>query len=161
MVAVLLVAMTTVGAAGLTDDAWPFAPFRMFAHAVSPTGNVTKVEFVGTTESGRTMRMDALAFGLRRAEVEGQQNDRGRLTAAQMAALFSEWNRRHPADPLVSLEFRKLGKTLVDGKPVSSFTRTIQTWPTSAAASEKGAGSTGEGSTDSVPVGSGSTGGGG
>ena len=135
LVAVLLVGMTTVGAAGLTDDAWPFAPFRMFAHAVQPTGNVTKVEFVGTTESGRTMRMDALEFGLRRAEVEGQQGRGGRLTNAQMAGLVAEWNRRHRSDPLVSLEFRKLGKTLVDGRPVSSFTRTIQTWPRTGAGS--------------------------
>lgn len=129
--AVLLVGMTAVGAVGLTDDAWPFAPFRMFAHAVKPTGRVTKVEFLGTTESGLELRMDALEFGLRRAEVEGQQGRGGRLSDAQMAALVSSYNDRHPSDPLVELEFRKLGKNLVDGEPVSSFSDTIQVWPES------------------------------
>lgn len=128
--AAALVGLTVVGAVGLTDDAWPFAPFRMFAHAVKPTGRVTKVEFLGTTESGREMRMDALEFGLRRAEVEGQQGRGGRLTDEQMAALVEGWNRANPADPLVELQFRKLGKNLVDGEPVSSFDETIQVWPT-------------------------------
>ncbi len=127
--AAALVVLTVVGAVGLTDDAWPFAPFRMFAHAVKPTGRVTKVEFRGTTESGREMRMDALEFGLRRAEVEGQQGRGGRLTDEQMAGLVEVWNRDHPSDPLVQLEFRKLGKNLVDGEPVSSFEETIQVWP--------------------------------
>lgn len=129
LVAVLLVAMTAIGAAGLTDDAWPFAPFRMFAHAVKPDGRVTKVEFLGTTRSGDEIRLDALAFGLRRAEVEGQQGRGGRLTDEQMAELVATYNRAHPSDPLVELELRKLGKDLVDGEPVSSFTETVQVWP--------------------------------
>jgi hypothetical protein len=129
LVAVVLVVMTAIGAAGLTDDAWPFAPFRMFAHAVKPDGRVTKVEFVGTTESGEELRLDALAFGLRRAEVEGQQGRGGRLSDEQMAALVATYNDDHSSDPLVSLEFRRLGRDLVDGEPVSSFTETIQEWP--------------------------------
>ncbi|UDY37749.1 hypothetical protein [Dermatobacter hominis] len=129
LVAVVLVAMTAIGAAGLTDDAWPFAPFRMFAHAVKPDGRVTKVDFVGTTASGEELRLDALAFGLRRAEVEGQQGPGGRLTHEQMADLVATYNAANPSDPLVALEFRRLGKDLVDGEPVSSFTETIQEWP--------------------------------
>lgn len=129
LIAVLLVGMTAIGAAGLTDDAWPFAPFRMFAHAVKPDGRVTKVEFLGTTRSGDEIRLDALAFGLRRAEVEGQQGRGGRLTDEQMSELVATYNRTHASDPLVELEFRKLGKDLVDGEPVSSFTETIQVWP--------------------------------
>jgi hypothetical protein len=129
LVAVVLVGMTAIGAAGLTDDAWPFAPFRMFAHAVKPDGRVTKVEFVGTTRSGDEIRLDALEFGLRRAEVEGQQGRGGRLSDEQMADLVAAYDDAHPSDPLESLEFRKLGKDLVDGKPVSSFTETIQVWP--------------------------------
>ena len=131
LLAVVLVAMTAIGAAGLTDDAWPFAPFRMFAHAVKPDGRVTKVDFVGTTASGAQRRLDALAFGLRRAEVEGQQGRGGRLTDQQMADLVATYNQAHPSDPLVALEFRRLGKDLVDGEPVSSFTETVQRWPAS------------------------------
>ncbi len=129
VLAVVLVVMTVVGAVALTDDNWPFAPFRMFAHAVKPDGRVVKVDFIGTTRSGRTIHLDASAFGLRRAEVEGQQDRHARILTRQMHALFDEYNRAHPHDPLVHLEFRQLGSVLVDGKPVSRFQRSLQTWP--------------------------------
>lgn len=126
--AVLLVALTVIGATALTDDDWPFAPFRMFSHAVQPTGRVTKVDFTGVTESGRTLRLDASAFGLRRAEVEGQQSPSGHLTREQMASLAAVWNAAHRSDPLVELRLRKSGRMLVDGRPESSYQRIIQTW---------------------------------
>lgn len=125
---VALVAMTVIGSVAFTDDAWPFAPFRMFSVAVRPNGSVVKVDFLGTTASGRTLQLDAAAFGLRRAEVEGQQGDRGRLTDQQLAALAAGYNRAHPADPLVELRFRRLGRRLVDGEPGASYVRVLQTW---------------------------------
>jgi len=127
-VAVVLVLLTVMGATGFTDDDWPFAPFRMFAHAVKPTGRVAKVDFTGVTRSGRRHRFDASAFGLRRAEVEGQKSLSGRLTEEQMAGLAAVWNEAHPADPLVELRFRKIGQNLVDGRPVSYFSRVVQVW---------------------------------
>jgi hypothetical protein len=126
---VLLIGMTVIGSIAFTDDAWPFAPFRMFSVAVKPNGRIVKVDFVGTTASGRTLHLDASAFGLRRAEVEGQQGAGGRLTSAQLAALAREWNRDHPSDPLVRLQFRRLGRTLHGGEPGRSFERILQTWP--------------------------------
>lgn len=129
VVAVVVVVMTVVGAAALTDDSWPFAPFRMFSVAVKPNGRVVKVDFLGTTASGRTIHLDAEAFGLRRAEVEGQQGAHGRLTLTQMGALFRTWNRSHPDDPLVRLEFRLLGRKLVGGRPVSSYSRILEVYP--------------------------------
>ena len=131
-VAVLVVVMTVIGAAALTDDSWPFAPFRMFSVAVKPDGRVVKVDFIGTTESGRKVHLDAEAFGLRRAEVEGQQGRHGRLTMTQMGALFRTWNRAHPDDPLTRLEFRLLGKKLGGGRPVSSFARILEVYPAEA-----------------------------
>lgn len=127
-VAVVLVVLTVTGAVAFTDDDWPFAPFRMFAHSVQPTGRVAKVDFVGITASGRDLRLDASAFGLRRAEVEGQQSRSGRLTGEQMASLAEVWNRAHRDDPLVELRLRRSGRNLVDGRPVSSFSSTVQTW---------------------------------
>lgn len=127
-VAVLLVALTVLGATALTDDSWPFAPFRMFAHPVRSTGRVAKVDFTALTASGRELRLDAEAFGLRRAEVEGQKSLSGKLTGAQMAALAAVWNDSHPSDPLVELRLRKIGQNLIDGHPVSYFSRVVQTW---------------------------------
>ncbi|MBS1836813.1 MAG: hypothetical protein JST64_03855 [Actinobacteria bacterium] len=131
-VAVVLVVLTVVGATVLTDDDWPFAPFRMFSHPVKPTGRVTKVDFTGVTESGRELRLDASAFGLRRAEVEGQQSPSGRLTAEQMASLAAVWNKAHPSDPLVELRLRRTGRMLVDGRPEASYTKVVQTWTAGA-----------------------------
>ncbi len=85
--------------------------------------------FRGITESGRTLRIDASAMGLRRAEVEGQQGRGGRLTDEQMADLARTWNDLHPGDPLVRLEFRKLGRDLVDGEPTAEFDELIEAWP--------------------------------
>jgi hypothetical protein len=130
--AVVLVVMTVIGAAALTDDSWPFAPFRLFSVAVKPNGRVVKVDFIGTTESGRTVHLDAEDFGLRRAEVEGQQGEGGRLTMTLMGALFRTWNRAHPDDPLTRLQFRMLGRRLVGGRPVSSFSRILETYPAEA-----------------------------
>ena len=130
-IAVVLVALTVAGAVGFTDDAWPFAPFRMFAHAVRPTGRVTKVDFVGETRSGRELHLDASAFGLRRAEVEGQLPLHGTLTEAQMASLAQVWNDAHPGDPLVELGLRRIYRRLVDGHPGRSSSRVVQRWTAS------------------------------
>jgi hypothetical protein len=126
--AIALIALVAVGSVAFTDDAWPFAPFRMFSVAVRPNGSVVKVDFLGTTASGRTRPMDAADFGLRRAEVEGQQGDGGRLSDRQLAALAAGYNRDHPADPLVELQFRRLGRRLIDGEPGESFVKVLQTW---------------------------------
>ncbi|MFI5043758.1 MAG: hypothetical protein ACHQDC_03100 [Acidimicrobiales bacterium] len=131
-----IVVLTLFGSTVLTDDSWPFAPFRMFAHAVKPNGRVVKVEFRGITESGRTLRIDASAMGLRRAEVEGQQGRGGRLTDEQMADLARTWNDLHPGDPLVRLEFRKLGRDLVDGEPTAEFDELIEAWPAGPASGD-------------------------
>lgn len=127
--AVAVVLGTLVGSGFLTDDSWPFAPFRMFSVAVRPNGRVVKVDFVGTTRGGREVVLDAAAFGLRRAEVEGQQGPGGRLTDAQLAALARVYNDRHRSDPLVRLDFRRIGRELVDGRPGDPIEQVLQTWP--------------------------------
>jgi hypothetical protein len=88
-----------------------------------------KVAFEGTTDSGEVVALDALEFGLRRAEVEGQQGPGGRLTDEQMRALFDDYNAEHPGDPLVELRFRRLGRVLEDGRPTATIDEVIQAWP--------------------------------
>lgn len=129
VVAVVVVALTVLGSTAFTDDSWPFAPFRMFARAVNPDGRVVKVAFEGTTEGGEVVALDALDFGLRRAEVEGQQGPGGRLTDEQMRALFDDYNAVHPDDPLAELRFRRLGRELEDGRPTATIDEVIQAWP--------------------------------
>jgi hypothetical protein len=74
------VAVTAIGAAVLLagtlwgqDDDFPFGPFRMYATAPDPNADApdTRVEAVDTT--GRTVQLTEWNTGLRRAEIEGQQ----------------------------------------------------------------------------------------
>lgn len=132
VLAVVLVGLTVLGSTALTDDSWPFAPFRMFARAVKPDGRVVKVDFVVRTESGRVLRLDASEWGLRRAEVEGQQGAGGRLTEEQIEALVDDYDRRHPDDPIEVLEFRRRGRVLEDGQPTATIDELIQAWPPDA-----------------------------
>lgn len=55
------------------DDDFPFGPFRMYSTAPDPDGDAkdTRVEGVDTT--GRTVPLTETNTGIRRAEIEGQQ----------------------------------------------------------------------------------------
>src|SRR5919112_5772690 len=55
------------------DDDFPFGPFRMYSTAPDPDADApdTRVEGVDTT--GRTVLLTEANSGLRRAEIEGQQ----------------------------------------------------------------------------------------
>jgi len=74
------VAVTAIGAVVLLtgtlwgqDDDFPFGPFRMYATAPDPNADApdTRVEAVDTT--GHTVLLTESNTGLRRAEIEGQQ----------------------------------------------------------------------------------------
>jgi hypothetical protein len=69
--AVLLLAGTLWG----VDDDFPFGPFRMYSTAPGPNEDApdTRVEGVDTT--GRTVLLTEANSGLRRAEIEGQQQE--------------------------------------------------------------------------------------
>jgi len=69
--AVLLLAGTLWG----VDDDFPFGPFRMYSTAPGPNEDApdTRVEGVDTT--GRTVVLTEANSGLRRAEIEGQQQE--------------------------------------------------------------------------------------
>lgn len=76
------------------DDAWPFAPFRMFARAT--TNNVHALALEAGFADGRTKRVDFEVFNLRRAEIEGQIR---RFTSRpdMLGDLIIAYNREAPA----------------------------------------------------------------
>lgn len=86
LVSAIVVAVTVIGGFVFTDDAWPFAPFRMFSVGNNPNGVVRRMSFEGDTDRGH-LRFGSAAVGLRRAELEEQ----------------TPWNRRVPDDRLADL----------------------------------------------------------
>jgi hypothetical protein len=74
------VAVTAVGAAVLlagtiwgADDDFPFGPFRMYATAPDPDADAPDTRVEGVDAGGRTVVLTEWNSGLRRAEIEGQQ----------------------------------------------------------------------------------------
>jgi hypothetical protein len=72
-VAALGTALLLAGTLWGGDDDFPFGPFRMYSTAPDPDADApdTRVEGVDTT--GRTVELTETNSGLRRAEIEGQQ----------------------------------------------------------------------------------------
>jgi hypothetical protein len=66
---VLLLAGTLWG----TDDDFPFGPFRMYSTAPDPNGDAKDTRVEGVDTSGRTVAITEGNSGIRRAEIEGQQ----------------------------------------------------------------------------------------
>lgn len=88
IVGALLLAGTLWG----TDDDFPFGPFRMYSTAPDPNGDARDTRVEGVDASGRTVAITEGNSGLRRAEIEGQQQayveDPTRL--GQVAAAYAE-----------------------------------------------------------------------
>lgn len=128
VVAGTIVAAMIFSGFGLTDDAWPFAPFRMFSHANRLDGVAHSIGFAGTTAAGDDIRLDALDFGLRRAEVEGQR-PRVLANPGMLADLAETWNAAHAGDnELVRLEMLEIGRRIEDGRPTEHYDETLMVW---------------------------------
>src|SRR3954471_15616442 len=74
------VAVTALGAILLLlgtvwgqDDDFPFGPFRMYSTAPDPDADAPDTRLEGVDTSGRTVALTEANSGLRRAEIEGQQ----------------------------------------------------------------------------------------
>jgi hypothetical protein len=126
----LLLLAGTIGGVALTDDAWPFAPFRMFTTAPGPTTRVLAVHFDAVTVDGRKIQLKADHFGLRRAEIEGQLNSDRDLDPDQLQALFENYNQWHSgADRLAQLTLVLAGWKLEEGRPKEPLSVRKATWP--------------------------------
>ena len=111
----LAVAMVVTSLWG-TDDAFPFAPYRMFSYANNPDGVVRVLRFEADLESGRRVRLDASSVGLRRAELEGQTPFGRRVPDHKLAAIARVYNERHD-DDMLHLQVVSRGVRLRNGKP--------------------------------------------
>lgn len=118
-----------MGTFAWTDDAWPFAPFRMFAAATKPTGRVVRVTFQAHLAGGTRAELDALDFGLRRAEVEGQL-DTVSEDPDKLGALARSYNSRvsDPGQRIERLEMVLVGSRIVDGIPTEPIVEVVGVW---------------------------------
>jgi hypothetical protein len=130
------VAVTAIGAAVLlagtlcgVDDDFPFGPFRMYATAPDPNADAPDTRVEGVDTSGRTVPLTEWNSGLRRAEIEGQQQayvdhpERLRQVAIAYAA------RTPDAAPLktVRIVIRWVG--IEDARPTgTSYDQVVAQW---------------------------------
>jgi hypothetical protein len=97
--AALLLAGTLAGG----DDDFPFGPFRMYSTAPDPDAPAPDTRVEGVDPAGRTVGLTEVNSGVRRAEIEGQEQryvaDPARLR--QVARAYADRNPGAP--PLVEV----------------------------------------------------------
>ena len=72
VVAAVALALVAAGTLWGSDDDFPAGPFRMYATAARPNGNVRTAQLYGVLADGQERLLEAHDVGLRRAELEGQ-----------------------------------------------------------------------------------------
>jgi hypothetical protein len=117
-VAVLVLAGTLFG----QDNDFPFGPFRMYSTAPHPDRSSPDTRVEGVDASGRTVVMSEANSGIRRAEIEGRQQqyvaDPTRLR--QVAAAYAARNPTAPALVEVRIVIRWQG--IKDSRPTGVST---------------------------------------
>ncbi|GIH06354.1 hypothetical protein Rhe02_44210 [Rhizocola hellebori] len=94
---VLLLAGTLWG----SDDHFPFGPFLMYAGVNPPNEPAPDPRIEGTTLDGVVIQLGEKQTGLRRAEVEGQQESFVK-EPSRLQEVVDAYNRRNPQGPTLS-----------------------------------------------------------
>jgi hypothetical protein len=123
--ALLLFAGTVWG----TDDNFPFGPFSMYAGINRPDDDApdTRVEGVDTT--GTVVDLGERATGIRRAEIEGQEQ-RYRSQPELLASVAEAYAARQPDAPgLVEVRIVIRWHGIEDSRPTGTYRdEVIATW---------------------------------
>ena len=111
------------------DDDFPFGPFRMYSTAPGPDDDAPDTRVEGVDASGRTVVLTEANSGLRRAEIEGQQQayvrDPGRL--AQVARAYAD--KSPGAAPLREVRIVIRWAGIEDSRPTgTSYDQVVVTW---------------------------------
>jgi hypothetical protein len=104
------------------DDDFPFGPFRMYSTAPDPNGAAKDTRVEAVDASGRTVQLTEANSGIRRAEIEGQQQayeaDPSRLS--QVAAAYAQ--RSPGAAPLREVRIVIRWHLVKHSRPTGTFT---------------------------------------
>ena len=111
------------------DDDFPFGPFRMYSTAPDPNADAPDTRVEGVDTAGRTVVLTEANSGLRRAEIEGQQqayiDDPGRLR--QVAIAYAD--KSPGAAPLTTVRIVIRWEGLEHSRPTgTSRDQIIATW---------------------------------
>jgi hypothetical protein len=122
-------ALLLAGTAWGQDDHFPFGPFRMYSTAPEPDADAPDTRVEGVDDAGRTIVLNEANSGLRRAEIEGQQQayvaDPGRLR--QVAVAYAE--RNPGAAPLTEVRIVIRWAGIEDARPTgTSSDEVVATW---------------------------------
>ena len=94
---VLLLGGTLFG----VDDDFPFGPFRMYSTAPDPNGDARDTRVEGTDVDGRTVQITEGNSGIRRAEIEGQQQAYV-ATPSRLRSVADAYASHSPAAPALA-----------------------------------------------------------
>ncbi|PZF97181.1 hypothetical protein [Micromonospora deserti] len=124
----LLLAGTVWG----TDDHFPFGPFRMYSTSNPPNSPAPDTRVEGVDSTGAVIDLGQDATGIRRAEIEGQQ-DRYSAEPALLAEVADAYAERHPGAPaLVEVRIVVRWHGIRDGRPTGRWTdETVVRWEAS------------------------------
>jgi hypothetical protein len=104
---------------------WPFGPLRQYAGATRPSSQVLLTHVYGVHPSGRTVRLNTEALGLRVAELDGQL-PRLRKHPELLRPLAAIYHRKYPnRQPLVRLIVKRDGKLIRNRKVVGEIHRVV------------------------------------
>lgn len=128
-VAAVVCGLLLAGTAWGQDDHFPFGPFRMYATRQRLDGTTSWYQLEATTVEGQRIFLPGSAYGLRRAELEGQI-PRIVDDPSLLGQLAVAYGRRRPDGPeLVELRLVKSSQQLEDGSPVGEPEhRVVATW---------------------------------
>jgi hypothetical protein len=124
-------ALLLAGTAWGEDDHFPFGPFRMYATADDPNGQVHSPTLRAVDVDGTVVHVGEDDIGLRRAEYEGQLSEvvANPDVLGELAGVFA---RRHPDRPRwVEVQVVQRSYRLVDGVPGPVSETVLATWTAS------------------------------
>ncbi len=128
-VTALVFAVLLLGTVRGQDDDFPFGPFRMYATRQSLDGTASWYRIEAVTDRGELVFVPGAAYGMRRAELEGQI-PRFVARPALLGELALAYERRRPRVPrLVEIHLVKRRQRLQHGKPAGKPSdRVVASW---------------------------------
>ncbi|MEV0809159.1 hypothetical protein [Micromonospora sp. NPDC050200] len=115
-------ALLLVGTVWGVDDDFPFGPFRMYSTSEPPNAPAPDTRVEGVDRTGAVVALGQEATGIRRAEIEGQQ-DRYAADPTLLRQVADAYAERHPGAPeLVEVRIVIRWYGIQQGRPTGRWT---------------------------------------